>query len=62
MSVSAIRLRRPLREQQLAIAEDPDEADRIADARETSIPPFGIFVATQTKGERSMNWRVSSLR
>ncbi len=29
---------------------------------ETSIPPPGIFVATQTNGDRSMNWRVSSLR
>jgi hypothetical protein len=29
---------------------------------ETSMPPFGIFVATQTNGERSMNCLVSSLR
>ena len=29
---------------------------------ETSTPPPGSFVATQTNGERSTNWRVSSFR
>ena len=56
--VSAIRLP-AARAAAASVVDDPHEAGRVA-ARGDVQPAVGIAVATQTNGERSMNWRVRS--